>query len=171
MSTKIPREIVESYLNCKYKGHLKLASQQGTRSDYELLLAESRSELGRRAIDRILACHEEEEVARDVVFTTSTLKHGAAFILNATLEDDHVSLAFDGLQRVPGASKLGDFHYIPVLFSESRQVRKGQRALLNVYGVLLSRLQGRPPGSGIIWHGKECRATRTRVRSSASWKT
>jgi predicted RecB family nuclease len=58
---------------------------------------------------------------------------------------------------------LGDFHYVPVLFSEARQVRKQQRALLDVYGPLLSRLQGLSPGSGIIWHGKECRATRVRL--------
>jgi hypothetical protein len=34
MATKITRDIIESYLNCKYKGHLKLAGQQGTQSDY-----------------------------------------------------------------------------------------------------------------------------------------
>ena len=40
MATKITRDIMESYLNCKYKAHLKLAGQQGTMSDYELLLTE-----------------------------------------------------------------------------------------------------------------------------------
>src|SRR5262249_14919097 len=85
------------------------------------------------------------------------------FLLNATLEDERVSLAFDGLKRVPGPSKLGDFHYVPVLFAGGRQVRKQQRALLDVYGLHISRLQGRAPGSGIIWHGKECRATRVRL--------
>ncbi len=88
MATKLTREIVESYLNCKYKGPLQLAGQQGTRSDYELLLAESRDELRCRAIDKILAGCQGEEVARDVVLTTSALKQGAAFILNATLEDE-----------------------------------------------------------------------------------
>src|SRR5215475_12956630 len=114
MASEITREIVESYLNCKHKGHLKLTGQQGTRSDYEILLAESRDELRRRAIDKILACCQGEEMVRDVVLTTSLLKQGAAFILNATLEDEYVSFVFDGLKRVPGPSKLGDFHYIPV---------------------------------------------------------
>src|SRR5581483_553396 len=104
--------------------------------------AESRDELRCKAIDKILARHQGEEVARDVVLTTSALEQGIAFILNATLEDDHVSLAFDGLKRVPGPSKLGDFHYVPVLFHESRQVRKEQRLLLEVYGLLLSGRQG-----------------------------
>ena len=34
MATKITRAIIESYLNCKYKGHLKLAGEGGTKSDY-----------------------------------------------------------------------------------------------------------------------------------------
>ena len=42
MPTKIARDVLESYLNCKYKGHLKLTGQQGTKSDYENLLTELR---------------------------------------------------------------------------------------------------------------------------------
>ena len=30
MATKITRDIIESYLNCKYKGHLKLTGESGT---------------------------------------------------------------------------------------------------------------------------------------------
>jgi predicted RecB family nuclease len=163
MATKLTRDILESYLNCKYKGHLKLTGQQGTRSAYELLLVELRDGVRQRATDMILSRHLAGEVERDTVLTPAVLKRGAAFLLNATLEDEHIALAFDGLKRLPGASKLGDFYYVPVLFSEGRQIRKQQRALLDVYGLLLSRLQGRAPGSGIIWRGKECRATRVRL--------
>jgi predicted RecB family nuclease len=163
MATKITRDIIESYLSCKYKGHLKLAGQQGNRSDYELLLAQSRDAAGQRAIDKIIARHSEEEVERGLVLTPAVLKRGAAFFVNVTLEDECVSLAFDGLQRVPGSSKLGDFHYVPVLFCGGREVHKQQRTLLDVYGFFLSRLQGRTPGSGIIWHGQECRATQVRL--------
>jgi predicted RecB family nuclease len=163
MATKITRDIIESYLNCKYKGHLKLAEQQGAKSDYEVLLAEWRDEVTRRATDKILARYQRDEVERDLVLTSAALKRGAAYFLNVTLEDQHVSLTFDGLKRVPGPSKMGDFHYVPVLFSEARKIRKQQRTLLDVYGLLLSRLQGRAPASGIIWHGQECRATRVRL--------
>ena len=34
---KITTEILEAYLNCKTKGHLKLAGEGGTRSDYEAM--------------------------------------------------------------------------------------------------------------------------------------
>jgi predicted RecB family nuclease len=163
MATKITRDIIESYLNCKYKGHLKLAGQEGTKSDYELLLAKSREEVRRQAIAKILARHPEEVVERDNPLTLAALKRGAAFVLNAVLEDEHVSLAFNGLKRVPGPSKLGDFHFVPMLFHEARQIRKPQHALLDLYGLLLSRLQGRAPGYGIIWHGRECKATRVKL--------
>jgi predicted RecB family nuclease len=163
MTTKITQDVIESYLNCKYKGHLKLAGQDGTRSDYELLLSESWGEIRQRATDKILIRYPQAAVERDLIITLATLKRGAAFLLNATLKDEHVSLVLDGLMRVPGASKLGDFHYLPVLFFEGRKIRKQQRAILDVYALLLCRIQGRAPGSGIIWHGKDCRSTRVRL--------
>lgn len=165
MATKITRDIIESYLNCKYKGHLKLTDQQGVKSDYEILLAASRDEVRRRATDKILARHAQAAVERDLFITPAALKRGATFFLNAALEDAHFSLVFDGLKRVPGPSKLGDFHYVPMLFFEGRQIRKQQRALLDVYALLLSRLQGRAPSSGVIWHGPECRAARMQLKA------
>ena len=42
MATKITRDIIESYLNCKYKGHLKLAGESGTPSDYEVMTTAAR---------------------------------------------------------------------------------------------------------------------------------
>src|SRR5262249_43794827 len=66
-------------------------------------------------------------------------------------------------KKVDGPSKLGDFHYVPVLFHGAGPVRKDLRLLLGIYGLLLSRIQGRAPGSGIVWHGRECRATTVRL--------
>jgi len=140
MAAKITRDILESYLRCKYKAHLKLTGQQGTKSDYETLLTEMRAEVRLSAIDKILARHAGEEMPRNIPLTTSALKQGASFILDATLEGDQVSLAFDGLKKMDGPSKLGGFHYIPMIFHEGRQVRKEQKLLLELYGLLLSRL-------------------------------
>ena len=84
-------------------------------------------------------------------------------MLDANLEDDQFSLTFDGLKRVDGPSKLGDFHYVPMLFHEGRKVGKEQRLRLEIYGLLLFRLQGQMPSSGIIWHGRECRTTKVRL--------
>ena len=80
-----------------------------------------------------------------------------------TLNDEWLSLVFDGLKRVDGSSQLGDFHYIPMLFHEGRKIGKEQRTLLEVFGMLLSQIQGEPPAYGIIWHGKECTTSRIKL--------
>ena len=76
MAAKITRDALEGYLHCKYKAHLKLAGQQGTRSDYEALLERTRHEVRRQAIDKILARHAEDEVARSVPLTAAALQPG-----------------------------------------------------------------------------------------------
>jgi predicted RecB family nuclease len=163
MATKITSDVLESYLRCKFKGSLKLAGQQGTKGDFEAMLAELRAEVRLKAIDTIMARHPGDQVARNIPLTIAGLKRGPQYILDGTLEDDALALQFDGLKRMEGASKFGDFHYVPVLFHESRQIKKEQRLLLEVYGMLLSGLQGRAPAHGIVWHGQECKATRVKL--------
>src|SRR5262249_13199643 len=100
---------------------------------------------------------------RNVPLNVSTLQHGATLLLDAVLDDDALSLVFDGLKRVTGPSKLGDFHYVPVLFCEQHKVRAEHRSLLEVYGALLAHIQGQAPRYGILWHGKECVPTRIKL--------
>jgi predicted RecB family nuclease len=163
MATKITREVLEDYLHWKTKAHLRLAGQQGTKSDYEGLLAATRQEVRQAAITKILAQHPQREVARDTLLTADALAVGPSCVLSATLEDDLLSLGFDGLKRVDGASRLGDFHYIPILFHEGRCVGKQQRLLLELYGLLLSHVQGRLPTNSVVFHGQPCKSTKVRL--------
>jgi predicted RecB family nuclease len=163
MPTKITSDVLQSYLHCKFKGYLKLAAQQGSACDFEAMLAGLRAEVRLKAIDTIIARHPGDQVARNIPLTTAGLKRGPQYILDGTLEDDALALHFDGLKRMAGESKLGDFYYLPVLFHEGRQVKKEQKLLLDVYGMILSDLQGRAPTYGVIWHGRECKATRVKL--------
>src|SRR6516165_11717435 len=102
MGGKITREVLESHLHCKTKAHLKLAGQQGIVSDYEALLLARRQEVRQQAIAKILAKPPEAEVARGIPLTVAALQSGPTFVLDATFEDDLLSLGFDGLKRVDG---------------------------------------------------------------------
>src|SRR5262249_14143620 len=99
---------------------------------------------------------------RNIPVTTAALQQGPQYLLDGTLEGEVLALHFDGLKRMEGKSRLGDFHYLPVLFHEGRQVRKEQKLLLEAYAMILSDLQGRAPAYGVIWHGQECHATRAK---------
>lgn len=163
MAAPITRDVLEAFLRCRYKGHLKLGNEPGTRSGHDELSDGMRADVRRRAVDRIEAGGVATPVVRAVPLTAAALKAGAAFVLDAVLDDDTYSLRYDGLKRVDGPSKLGGFHYVPMLFHGGGSVRAGERLLLGVLGSLLSRVQGRAPAYGVVWHGRECRATKVRL--------
>src|SRR6516165_270777 len=163
MARRLTREILEAHLHCRYKGYLNWAGEHAEPSGYGVLSAGLRADVRQQAIDRIAARQPGAAVVRGAPLTAAVLKAGPAFILDAILEDDGFSLRFDGLMRVAGPSKFGDFHYVPMLFHGGGAVRAGQRLLLDVYGLLLSHIQGRTPGSGIVWYGRECRANKVRL--------
>jgi predicted RecB family nuclease len=127
------------------------------------VLTELRNTVRLKAIEKIRAQYSKHTLAMGVTLTRSALSGGNQFLLDTELEDDRFSVHFDGLKKVDGRSDLGDFHYIPVLFHEGRQILKPQRLLLETLGLLLSRVQGRAAASGVVYHGSDCRATIVRL--------
>src|SRR5262245_11641695 len=115
MATKITQDIIESYLNCKYKGHLKFTGQRGTPSDYEALTTAARSSSREQAVARLIARFGEGEVCQGTTVSASILERGGPLLVEVDLEDEGLSLRCDALKRANGASKLGDHHYVPVL--------------------------------------------------------
>ena len=165
MNTVITGDILHSYLQCKYKGYLKLSGQSGTKSDYEILLQELKDEFKLKAIDKLLAKHSEDHVLHNVTLTRSLLKQGATIILDAVIENSILSVHVDGLKRVPGASQVGAFHYVPILFHEGEKIHEEQKDLITLLSIALGALQGRQPDSGIIVYGQECKISTVQLSS------
>jgi predicted RecB family nuclease len=162
MATKITLDILENHLNCKYKSYIRFMGQEGIKSDYEILQIESQRKLKLKAVAKINSRYSAHEITHGVTLNASSLNKGASFIFDAYLHDNLLSVHFDGLEKVEGRSQLGEFHYIPVLFHESRQIRKAQRLLLEMLALLLSRAQGKAPSRGVIYHGIDCTGTTVR---------
>jgi predicted RecB family nuclease len=159
---KITLDVLRGYLSCPYLAYLLLAGQEGTRSDYEIVLAELEQAVRLTVTDRLRSQHSDQSLGISVAVDRSTLSKGFAFLLDAELRDDSLSIRFDGLKRVNGRSQPGDFHYIPLMFCGTRHIRRPQRLLLEVMGLLLSRIQGIAPSTGIIYHGLPCASTTVR---------
>ena len=160
MTAKITLDTLESYLQCKYKCHLKLLGEHGTPSAYEQLMRATRHRLRLAARDALLSQHGERESLCNHAVTVTVLEQSAPLLLDARVEDERLSVRFDALQRAPGPSKLGNFHYIPVLVHEAERPAQPQRTLLELCGVLLGPLQGRMPGYGVLRHGQDGHATK-----------
>jgi predicted RecB family nuclease len=153
MVTRITRDVIESYLNCKFKGYLKLAGELGKLSDYELLMKESGERVRLAATAQLLARHKEGEVLRGLTATPTVLGQSVPLLLDVTVEDGEFSVRLDALRRAAGPSRLGDFHYVPILFHETERPGRKPRALLELLGRVLGIVQGRVPGWGVLING------------------
>src|SRR3954469_3952161 len=157
MSMRITNEILEAYLNCKTKGHLKLIGETGTKSDYEAM-TETASLTSREVCHaRLVARYGEGNAYRGTVITAATLKQGAALLVDVTLEDDGMSIRLDALKRADGASKLGEHHYLPVLYNDGDKVGRPRKLLLAMLGLVLARVQGVRTTLGLIARGPDGR--------------
>jgi predicted RecB family nuclease len=165
VTARITRDIIEAYIACKTKAHLKLAGQHGIVSDYEGFLLQTRQEVRQQAISKISSKTSRDEIASNIPLTVASLRAGSSYLLDAVLDDELLSVSFDGLKKVDGPSALGDFHYVPMLFHEANAVGKAQRLLMEFYGWLLARTQRRVPAYGIVWHGRDCKVTTVRLNS------
>jgi predicted RecB family nuclease len=165
VAVKITSDIIEAYIACKTKAHLKLAGNRGIRSEYEGFLLQTRREVRDQAISAILSKTSPDEVATNIPITAASLRAGSSYVLDTILEEDLLSVSFDGLKKVDGPSGLGDFHYVPMLFHEGRTVGKDQNLLLEVLGLLLSPVQSKVPAAGFAWHGWESKLSKVRLHS------
>jgi predicted RecB family nuclease len=157
MPTKVDLDTIESFLNCKYKGHLKLTGESGTKSDYETMTAAARASSREQAIARLVSRFGDGDVRRGTRVIAAALKQGARLLVDAYHEDDAVVLRFDALRRVDGASGLGDHHYVPVVHHHGDKVGRQQKVLLALHGLVLARVQRLRPAFGLIARGPEAR--------------
>ena len=156
MLGKITRKVVEGYLDCKYKAYLKMSGEQGTISEYEQLIEEITIHIHETAIDKLNACHRRVETKGINRLGRASLRQGLPLILGPIFQNGKIFLCFDALQRVPGSSTVGEFHYIPVLFHETERPSQRQRSILEIQALILAGLQGKEPEFGILFHGISC---------------
>jgi predicted RecB family nuclease len=168
MSATITREVLEGYLECKYKGRLRLAGDAGEPSDFQAMNREDEEAARARARAHLLALYPRSKLCQGAVVTVPDLCQGAELLLDASIADEWVSLRYDGLLRVGGESSLGASHYAPVLIQASPTVRQQTREVLAVMGLVLGAAQGRQPDVGVIVCGSECRRTRVKLTGKVS---
>ncbi len=163
MATKITLDTIKSYLSCKYKGYLKLAGEFGTKSDYEAMTAKASRASREEGLAKLTARFSDGDATPKTTITVATLKQRKSLLIDVNLDDDALSLRFDGLNRVDGTSALGDYHYLPILHNHGNKVGRQQKLLLAVFGLALAGVQGLRPALGLVTCGSEGRLGKVRL--------
>jgi predicted RecB family nuclease len=159
-NNRLTFDVLDGYLHCKYLGFLRLGGQRGETSEYSAARVASRQSVWAAMRERIAGDFAAQELVNGIVLTRDALRDGPGFVLDAELQRDDVCMHFDALKRVAGRSSLGDFHYVPVLVCANSHIHKPEKLLVEVLGTLLADVQGITPRYGLIYHGKDCTATR-----------
>jgi predicted RecB family nuclease len=162
---KITNEALETYLECKTKGHLKLAGESGPRSDYEAMTTAASQASREASLAKLVAGFGGGDACQGTTITTATLKQGRPLLADIVLEDDAVSLRADALKRADGASKLGEYHYLPVLHNHGAKVGRTRKLLLATLGLILARVQGVRPAIGLVACGPKDRLGKVRLEA------
>ena len=119
-------QVLDGYLHCRYLGLLRISGQRGEISEYAASLSIRRASVRAAALERIVRQYGDHVLASGILLTPDVLRGGAPFLVDADLQRDDISVRFDGLQRVPGPSVLGSFHYVPVLFVADRHLHRSE---------------------------------------------
>jgi predicted RecB family nuclease len=151
---KITRDILKAYLACRHKARLKLANQQASTFQETNSADGDNSVIPVTLTERELPLVSKNHPNDLTELTPKLLSAGPPNVIGGLYETDFISIRIDAVQRASGASELGAFHYKPVVVHTAGQVHESHRLLLEVYGVILSWLQGRAPEAGIVWRAK-----------------
>jgi predicted RecB family nuclease len=148
---KIATEVLGEYLHCKYKAYLILTGVVSERSEYEHWLQRNEEQYGAAA--RSILVRDNSHLLAVQSLTSEHLIQNPAFIVDSHIQREHFTYYCDALQRVPGASQLGSFHYAPVLFSNNKSSRENQKLRLCCNGLILEQLQQLYPRTGMLVSG------------------
>src|SRR5690606_9037717 len=89
--------------------------------------------------------YERDDYGAGAAQTLALLRQGVAGVTQGVLADGGFLGIPDLLRREPGASALGDFHYVVGDVKSSAGARADQALQVAFYARLLEKVQGRPP--------------------------
>lgn len=152
---EINDRLFESHLHCKYKAHLKSLGEVGIQSEYEKLQNEAKIKYAEKVLKDILSENKAEKLLSNQELTPPTLREGKKFLTHFSVQADELCATCDVLERLPGKSNLGIFHYSPTLSTPKERISKEDKLKLAFQALAIGTLQGRLPEFGRIIYGKK----------------
>jgi predicted RecB family nuclease len=157
--------LLEDHLKCNSKSYLRLQGLSGHGSDYSALCSQLDARYRKIASQWLVAQSTKDGVSHFGGQRVQDMVTGYAIILDAVGAADGMETHFDALQRRPGDSHLGPYHYRPIRFCRHLQPNSAVHLLLAFDAHILGHLQGVPPDDGILVCGPAFRRLHVHLRT------
>ncbi len=165
---KISDIVFEGYLNCEYKGYLKLIKKTGEISLYEAFDKKTVCEYKESFLSHLSSEFKFMNYSDRKTITSKDLAIGFDYLLDVKIEDECSSINLDGLKKIEKQSSLGDFSYVPVSIFPYNKIFKNDRLLLAFKSLSLSSLQGNEPDFGLILCSENFKSRRVSLNNLKS---
>ncbi len=160
----ITNELFDAFLFCKYKSYLLLNNVDSQGNEY----IELTSKLDRRFYfevqQNLSTTQGNNPEPRYESLQPLNLYTGQDLLFDISIAEDNCHSQIDAVKRIPGKSKLGLFHYEPLIFYREANTDKRSRLSLSYRAFVLGKMQGKMPEYGTIISGSKL--TKSRIRLS-----
>ena len=161
----VSNEIFDAFLICSYKSFLLASGLKGEKSDYIELISRLDNEYRVAASSRVAITAGQGLATINPKCHSKELHAGHKIFFNVCVTVEGLNSKIHAVKRVEGISKLGGFHYVPVIFSRNFSIGKNQKLWLAYRALVLGRAQDRIPDNGVIIYGPKLRKSRIRLTS------
>ena len=161
----VSNEIFDAFLICSYKAFLLASGLKGEKSDYIELISRLDNEYRVAASSRVAITAGQGLATINPKCHFKELRAGHKIFFNVCATVEGLNTKIHAVKRVEGISKLGGFHYVPMLFCRDVRIRKIQKLWLAYRALVIGQAQGRMPDHGVIIYGPEFRKSRISLTS------
>jgi predicted RecB family nuclease len=159
----INNEIIESYLNCKYKAHRKLNNELGVKTEFELLQDEKLSACKTKFYDCLLEEHGKNKLLEGFKFGDNGSISKVNVLIQPTLNTDTYRLSFDAIEINPEKKPNSKKTQIPLLLSSKEKFSKIEKLSIAIKCVILSKTCGVEYEFGKIIYGAGLKTVKFKI--------
>jgi predicted RecB family nuclease len=167
MKTVVTDELFSDFIECRYRGYLKITGANGPQSNLVDVSGRLREGYHSQAREHLLRAYPDDgkQVCKDVGLSV-VLANRYDLAINVTATDTNASVRFDALMAAPGNASGSQPDYIPIIFVNSEKVSKEDELRLALCASVLIRWHACRPSFGWILHGREFRIKKVKLARS-----
>ena len=159
----INNEIIESYLNCKYKAYRKLNNEQGIKTEFELLQDEKLSACKTKFYDCFLEEHGKNKLLECFKFGDNGSISKVNVLIQPTLNTDTYRLSFDAIEIVTNKKSPSRKLHIPIIITSKERFSKKEKLSIAIKCVILSKTCGVEYEFGKIIYGSDLKTVKFKI--------
>jgi predicted RecB family nuclease len=153
-------EIIESFVNCKYKAYRKFSNEHGIKTEFELLQQDQLASCKTEIFKRLLEKHGKNKLLEGYSFGKNRRMPDVDILVQPTLSTETYQISFDAIEIIPLKNSSSKRILIPILISQKEKISRIEKLSIAIKCVILSQACGTDYEFGRIIYGPELKTAK-----------